>query len=223
MSDAMNEELLSILVVEDDPLVSQQLLQLIELWGYRMYSAPTGEAALLDIKRVRPDIILTDLMLPGISGMAVIQYAQKVAAQTPVLIMTAHASMDGAIDALKQGAYDYLLKPITPPELRAALDRARASVDLARTRAHAQQIHHIAEVALTLAHEINNPLAMITGELQLRIETGSLDEEERRTIDVCLQAAQRIAATIRKLTALQDISYEQYGPMRLINLAQERE
>jgi DNA-binding response OmpR family regulator len=210
-----------ILIIDDEPILRQQLQQLLAEWGYRSRSAPDAETALTALRRSLPDIIITDMVLPGLSGMAVLQYVRQHRPTLPVLLVTGYASLDSAIDALKQGAYDYLLKPITAPELRAALDRARTSVELERARTRAQQMRHIAEVALTLAHEINNPLAVLMGELQLRIEGNPQHPDEIRSLTVCLESAQRIAATIRRLMELQEVTYEQYGHLRLLNLGSE--
>src|SRR5258707_4334265 len=133
--------------------------------------------------------------------------------------MTAYASLERAIEALKQGAYDFLLKPITPPELAAALSRASMAVALQRSRDRAEHLRHIDEVALTLAHEINNPLAVIMGELQLQLEDsgGVID---RTALDISIEAAQRIADVVRKISALREITYQNYAGLRMIDLEQ---
>lgn len=219
----MPDATLNVLLVEDEAVLRQHLQQLIEFWGYRVTSVVSAEEALVAMERQLPEIVITDLLLPGISGLAVLEFARQCRPAPPVLVITGHVSLDGAIEALKLGAYDYLVKPITAPELRAALDRARAAVELDRTRMRTQQMMHIAEVAMTLAHEINNPLAVLMGELQLRLEVAPMNAEEQRGIAVCLEAAQRIATAIRRLTDLQNVSYEQYGTLRLINLDPEPE
>src|SRR6185436_1252980 len=108
-------------------------------------------------------------------------------------VMTAYASLESAIEALKQGAYDYLLKPILPAELSAALSRAAVAVALQRSRERAEHLRHIAEVALTLAHEINNPLAILMGELQIQLETPDGDPDMRQALEIALESAHRIA------------------------------
>ena len=136
--------------------------------------------------------------------------------------MTAYASLEYAIEALKQGAYDFLLKPITPPELAAALARAGMAVALQRSHDRAEHLRHIAEVALTLAHEINNPLAVIMGELQLQLEdpSGVID---RAALDISIEAAHRIADVVRKISALREIAYQDYAGMRMIDLETSRQ
>ena len=213
----MAEPAYDILVVEDDVTLRQQTAQLIEMWGYTVRTAGDAATALAELERMPADIILTDLMLPDQPGYDLIRWGQQRSPALPVLVMTAYASLESAIEALKQGAYDFLLKPITPPELAAALSRAGMAVALQRARDHAEHVRHIAEVALTLAHEINNPLAVIMGELQLQLEDpgGAID---RTALDISIAAAHRIADVVRKISALREITYQDYAGLRMLDL-----
>jgi DNA-binding response OmpR family regulator len=216
------ETALDVLVVEDDVVLRQQTAQLIELWGYRARVAEDTAAALAELERAPTDIILTDLMLPDQPGYDLMRWSQQRQPAPPVLVMTAYASLESAIEALKQGAYDFLLKPITPPELAAALSRASVAVELQRSRARAEHLRHIAEVAMTLAHEINNPLAVIMGELQLQLEeiAGPVD---RAALDISLEAAHRIADVVRKISALREVTYQDYAGLRMLDLEASRQ
>jgi DNA-binding response OmpR family regulator len=211
----------TILVVEDDTTLRQQTAQLIEMWGYNVRTAEDMAMALVELERVPADIILTDLMLPDQLGFDLILWSQQRHPAPPVLVMTAYASLERAIEALKQGAYDFLLKPITPPELAAALARAGMAVALQRSHDRAEHVRHIAEVALTLAHEINNPLAVIMGELQLQLEDSS-GVIDRMALDISIEAAQRIAEVVRKISALREISYQDYAGLRMLDLETSR-
>jgi DNA-binding response OmpR family regulator len=212
---------LDVLVVEDDVALRQQTAQLIELWGYRARVAADTSAALAELARAPTDIILTDLMLPDQPGYDLMRWSQQRQPAPPVLVMTAYASLESAIEALKQGAYDFLLKPITPPELAAALSRASVAVELQRSRARAEHLRHIAEVALTLAHEINNPLAVIMGELQLQLEEAGRPID-RAALDISIEAAHRIADVVRKISALREVSYQDYAGLRMLDLEASR-
>jgi len=211
------EPVYNILVVEDDTAVRQQTARLIEMWGYSVRTAADTATALAELERAPADIILTDLMLPDQPGYDLIRWAQQHHPTLPVLVMTAYASLESAIEALKQGAYDFLLKPITPPELSAALSRAGMAVALQHSRDRAEHVRHIAEVALTLAHEINNPLGVIMGELQLQLEesSGAID---RSALEISVAAAHRIADVVRKISALREIAYQDYAGLRMIDL-----
>jgi DNA-binding response OmpR family regulator len=212
----------TILVVEDDPTLRQQIAQLIEMWGYPVRTAEDMATGLAELERLPADIILTDLMLPDQPGFDLIRWSQQRHPAPPVLVMTAYASLERAIEALKQGAYDFLLKPTTPTELAAAITRAGTAVALQRARDRAEHVRHIAEVAQTLAHEINNPLAVIKGELQLQLEEpgGAID---RAALEISIEAAERIADVVRKIAALRAISYQDYAGMRMLDLEANRQ
>jgi DNA-binding response OmpR family regulator len=206
-----------VLVVEDDLSLQQQTAQLIAMWGYHVRVAVDVTTALAELDRALPDIILTDLILPDEPGFSLLKSSQARHPAPPVLVMTAYASLESAIEALKQGAYDFLLKPITPPELAAALWRASVAVSLRRSRDRAEHLRHITEVAVTLAHEINNPLGVIMGELQLQLEE-SERPIDRTALEISIEATHRIADVVRKISALQEISYQDYAGLRMIDL-----
>ena len=210
-----------VLVVEDDSTLRQQTAQLIGLWGYRVRTAADVPSAMAELERAPVDIIVTDLVLDNYPNYDLMQWAKDRRSAPPILVTTAYASLEYAIEALKQGAYDFLLKPITPPELEAALSRAGVAVSLQRSRDRAEHLRHIAEVALTLAHEINNPLAVMMGELQLQLETPELPVE-RAALEVCLESAHRIADVVRKISALHEVAYQEYGGLRLLDLEAAR-
>jgi CheY-like chemotaxis protein len=212
----VTDELFEILVVEDEEILREQIAQLLPLLGYRVRIAADVTAALAELDRALPDIILTDLVLPDLPGYKLLEQSQERRPKLPVLVMTAYASLESAIEALKHGAFDYLLKPITPPELAAALSRASIAVALQRSRARTEHLQHIAEVALTLAHEINNPLAVIMGELQLQREVAGTDNQ--RELEICIESARRIADVIRKILALEEVVYQEYSGIRLLDL-----
>jgi two-component system sensor histidine kinase HydH len=215
---SVTEALLEVLVVEDEDILREQVAQLLPLLGYRVRAAADAASAFVELDRALPDIILTDLMLPDQPGYSVLEQSQQRQPGLPVLVMTAYASLESAIEALKQGAYDYLLKPILPAELSAALSRAAVAVALQRSRERAEHLRHIAEVALTLAHEINNPLAILMGELQIQLETPDGDPDMRRRLEIALESAHRIADVVRQIAALHEISYQEYYGLRLLNL-----
>jgi DNA-binding response OmpR family regulator len=214
----MSDTSFEVLIIEDDPILRAQIMQLVAAWGYRVREAADTTTALAEVRRAPPDIILTDLMLPDQPGYALLEHTRSQLPELPVLVMTAYASLESAIEALKQGAYDYMLKPVLPPELSAALARASNAVALKRARASEEHMRHIAEVSLALAHEINNPLAILMGELQFQLEDAGEGTEARRALEIAVESAKRIADVVRRIVALREISYEEYAGMRMLDL-----
>jgi two-component system NtrC family response regulator len=113
-----------ILVVDDSELVCQQLSQLLADPGRRIKVAHDGTTALEWLAEGSFSLVLTDLCLPGINGLDLIREIRQRNLPITVIVMTAHASIDSAVAAMKLGAYDYLLKPIDAVRLKVLVDQA---------------------------------------------------------------------------------------------------
>jgi DNA-binding response OmpR family regulator len=104
----------NILVVDDEEVERQTLTDILRLEGYHVASAANGEAA-LDFVRQNPiDLILLDLRMPGMSGLDVIKVLNHTSPDVEIIMLTAHGSMDSAIEALRCRIQDYLIKPASP-------------------------------------------------------------------------------------------------------------
>jgi DNA-binding response OmpR family regulator len=101
-----------ILVVDDNPQVRELLRDFLEARGYEITLAEDGERALAAIDRAPPDLLLLDLMMPGVTGMAILRQLRQVRPELPVLVLTAVNELEVARAALDLGAYDYLTKPV---------------------------------------------------------------------------------------------------------------
>jgi two-component system, NtrC family, response regulator AtoC len=113
----MSKERTRILIVDDEEIVRESLSAWLEKDGYTLATAPDGETAIERIRRERWSILLVDLKMPGIDGLQVLEEARKVQPDAASVIMTAYATVDTAVAAMKIGAYDYLVKPFDPEEL----------------------------------------------------------------------------------------------------------
>ena len=102
----------SILVAEDEAAVRESLADLLRDESYQVTTAVDGAAAISALDTSEFDLVLSDVRMPGADGLAVLRHSREVAPQTLVLLMTAHATVDSAVEALRRGAQDYLLKPI---------------------------------------------------------------------------------------------------------------
>src|SRR6266511_4047318 len=116
----------SILLIEDDTAVREALQRLLGE-AYVVETAATAEEGIARAQTSDCDVVVTDLQMPGISGLEVITTMHPVKPHLPVILMTAHHSTDTAIEAIKLGAYDYVLKPINPAEFLALIEKAVAS------------------------------------------------------------------------------------------------
>jgi two-component system response regulator HydG len=113
-----------ILVVDDDPGHLSMLTTVLSGWGYQVEGAAGGREALAALRRKPRDLVLTDVRMAGMDGLAVLRAVKEYNPAVPVLIMTAYSSVETAVEALKNGAYDYLIKPLDLDVLRLTMERA---------------------------------------------------------------------------------------------------
>jgi two-component system response regulator PilR (NtrC family) len=117
MPDAVSGVRGSILIAEDEDGVRDSLTQVLREEGYDVVAAADGDAAVAALRTRDFDVVLSDLRMPGADGLTVLRNAREIAPQTLVLLMTAHATVETAVEALRGGAQDYLLKPVIFDEL----------------------------------------------------------------------------------------------------------
>src|SRR3954463_4256945 len=115
----------NLLLIDDDPdLLADQVRQVLPAPTHRVEIAPTGTEGLERVADARPDVILLDLRLPDQSGLDVLRQLRQIDARIPAGLVTVVRSADSAIEAMRQGAYDYLLKPLDLQELDRVLGEA---------------------------------------------------------------------------------------------------
>ena len=115
-----------LLVVDDEPGVRTSLEGILEQEGHLVTTAASGEEALAAMDRDVFDLILVDLKMPGMDGLEVMAAAKGIMPDTVVIILTAYGTVDSAIDALRQGAHDYLLKPCSVQEIVGSVEMGLA-------------------------------------------------------------------------------------------------
>ncbi len=116
-----------IVVVDDDPSVLEAFQQLLSDSGHRVETLTTGGEALSSCETRLPDLVITDLCMPGISGLELVRTVRGRWPRLPVILMTGHGTMETAIEATKLGAFDYYLKPFDPQAMLDAIDRSLES------------------------------------------------------------------------------------------------
>jgi len=113
-----------ILVVDDEPVVRESIHDWFDMDEYPIEMAASGPEAIERLKEARWDILLTDVKMPGMDGLELQQRAREIDPELTVIIMTAYASVDSAMRAIKEGAYDYVTKPLDPEDLEQIINRA---------------------------------------------------------------------------------------------------
>jgi DNA-binding NtrC family response regulator len=112
-----------VLIVEDDAAARVGLEQLVRSWGFTAESAKDGEDALEKVTTFRPAIVITDLVMPRMDGLGLLRALQQQGADTTTLLLTAQGTVETAVEAMKEGAYDYLTKPVDIQRLKILLDK----------------------------------------------------------------------------------------------------
>jgi DNA-binding NtrC family response regulator len=120
----MKQERASILVIDDDQEVRLVLQEILEAEGYAVVTAVDGESGLGQLQERSFDLTLTDLAMPGKDGMEILQYLSQYQPECPCIIITGYATISSAVAAMRQGAYDYLAKPVDATELRLVVARS---------------------------------------------------------------------------------------------------
>lgn len=162
-----------------------------ETVGFFIDHAESGEEALDKIRQQPPDILLLDHKMPGISGLEVLERLADMKIDMLTIMITAYASIETAVIATKQGAYDFLAKPFTPDELRSTIRKTATRLILAKQARkladEKRQVHF--EFIRVLGHELKSPLNAIGGYLELMKnrqcgpELASYDEMLDRSLD----------------------------------------
>ncbi|MBP7016390.1 MAG: sigma-54-dependent Fis family transcriptional regulator [Smithella sp.] len=114
----------AVLIVDDDSVHRMILKKHLNDWGYQVNEADDGHVAVEAVRRMPFDLIIMDICMLNVSGIEALGQIKAINPETPVIIMTAYASLETAVSALKKGAYDYLTKPLNFDELRIAIGRA---------------------------------------------------------------------------------------------------
>src|SRR5947209_15444191 len=112
-----------VLIVEDDSAARVGLEQLVKSWGFVAESASDGEEALEKVTSFRPAIVSSDVVMPRMDGLALLRALQTQDADVTTLLLTAQGTVETAVEAMKEGAYDYLTKPIDIQRLKILLDK----------------------------------------------------------------------------------------------------
>jgi DNA-binding NtrC family response regulator len=113
-----------VLIVEDDPATRTGLAELVQAWGFQTDEASDGEEGFRKVTSFRPAIIVSDLVMPRMGGHELLRTLKDQLSDITFILLTAQGTIESAVDAIKDGAYDYLSKPVDPQRLRILLQKA---------------------------------------------------------------------------------------------------
>jgi len=124
------DEYNQILLIDDEPDILRVLSLSLKADGYKVHTAASGEEGLTVFRQQSPDIVITDIKMPGMDGLQVLRAIKEINAETEVIIITGHGDIDSAIEALQYGASDFINKPVRDAALNIALQRAKERLSI---------------------------------------------------------------------------------------------
>jgi signal transduction histidine kinase len=215
-----------LLIVDDELPQMRALCGTLELEGYRVEGHGSARAALAALRPGAFDLLLTDLMMPEMDGIALIKAARELDPMLGAIIMTGHGTIDTAVQAMKVGALDYLLKPFrlnaVLPVLTRALDVQRLRRENAalqeRERIHSAELavayRDLEAFAYSISHDLRAPLRAIDGFTQILHEDYAprLDEEGRRLTGIIRDGCRSMDELIVGLLAFSRIGRQALTP-----------
>ena len=211
-----------ILVVDDDRANARIVARILQQAGYGVIEASSGEEAVALYDHARPDLVLLDVVMPGMSGFDTCRTLRAKHGHTlaPVIFVTATSETDGVVEGLAAGGVDYFTKPVHPRE---ALARIRTHL---QNRLLQEQQRRLVDQLMTankaknrllgmVAHDLRNPIASITGLTEFLIEdaaAGRIQPEQLDLINCIHDASQTMLQLVNELL---DISVIESGELRI--------
>ena len=172
----------TVLVVDDDRVGRESLAEAVEELGFKVFQAPDGPTALAIVESEPIDLVLTDLKMPAMDGIELLTRIRRIDSTIYVILITAHATVQTAVEAMRRGAFTYIMKPIDLDHLAAQLEAAdharRLLVENIALREHLQRLGHVPElighsVAMGAVYELIAQVADTETVVLIRGESGT--------------------------------------------------
>lgn len=160
----------TVLIVDDDPFILESVSLLLKEYNYDVYSSSNAENAMTIIRENAINSVLTDVKMPGTSGMELLEKIRSFNSDIPVILFTAYADLDIALDAIKKGAYDFITKPYKKDYLIHAVDKAVKYGRLLEVEKNYK--YRLEETVKKRTEELSNALKMlknVSGEIMERL------------------------------------------------------
>lgn len=180
-----------ILIIDDEDIVLKSCMRILRNDNYSIDTAYSGEEGLSKIDQEKYDLVITDLMMPGMSGMDVLRNVKERKLDLTVVIFTGYATAETAREALKMGAFDYIPKPFTPEEFRDVVQNAIKSGEGNETT--------MLDLMAIVSHELKSPVAVVhtTAQTLAKGYFGNLEPKQKEILETIIRNCQYLEDIIR--------------------------
>ncbi len=199
-----------ILIVDDDKEVLSSFQRALSSDGYDITAVSCGIKALNLIKKNEYNVVLTDIVMPEVNGVRILEETNRTSPETKVILITGYGSIDTSVEALRKNASDYIVKPCDREELRirikSAIEKQQLEKELVKAKIYKKTLESLGAVA----HEINNPLTAILGNVEMILMEMPKDHELYRQLKIINEAAERIAVIVKKMRKVRKLETKPY-------------
>lgn len=213
----MSEKKVKLLIIDDENIVHKSCNRILRGTQFEITNAISGEEGLELIEQNDFDLVLTDLMMPGISGMEVLNRLIKERPEIIVIVFTGFATVDSAREALKKGAFDYIPKPFTPKELIDVLNNA---VEERQERSGKNTLDLMAVVS----HDLQSPIAVVhsSAETLHKGYFGNLEPGQQKALESILRNCEYLEDIIRSHIEFSKLDMEEMASYKEeVNLVED--
>jgi signal transduction histidine kinase len=221
----MNKLKTNILVIEDEPQVRESYIDMFTFFGYDVQAVSNGREGLALINKNGYDIVVTDLNMPEMDGLEVLQYLKKKKPYIEVIVITGFATLENAIKAMKMGAYDYVTKPVDIDHVRIVLAKCVQQIksnqeneELRNLNEQLKSLNEMKDKFITITnHELRTPVTVLKGYLEL-IDVFLEDKRSADLNDALGVASETMAELVSIVEQLHDMSSFDYRKSKLDNV-----
>ncbi len=201
----------SILVVDDDPSVLDSISLLLKKYGYMVISCERPRDVFNALQEEKIDAVLTDIKMPEITGIELLEKIHTINSDIPVILMTAYADFDITVDAIKKGVFDFIIKPYQPEQIIHSVEKAvkyKRFVEMEKSYKHLleefnQEMETLVSertmnlMALTIADRVRNPAMVIGFKAKKMAENKDLPEDFRRNLLCILEETEKLQTMVK--------------------------